>query len=168
METGCRTVTACNWHLSESNPYLKNYTLLFILLGSNFFNTFPKRSPSAFQVNRPFKQAQMGLLGTNVASLKFRWEVRLTPKGDTGMKSCETLEKMLKMSSGDRQRAGRIVARSFYKTLRKNGFSQAEIMDVAGHILDDLIKDMKTSGKDRESPVEIQDLNVRSQSKEVA
>jgi hypothetical protein len=84
------------------------------------------------------------------------------------MKSCQTLEKMLKMSSGDRERTGKIVARSFYNILRENGFTQADIMDVAGHILDGVIKDMKVNGKDRESPVDIKDHNVRPHSKEVA
>jgi hypothetical protein len=84
------------------------------------------------------------------------------------MKNCETLERMLKMSAGDREKTGKIVARSFYNILRKNGFTQADIMEVAGHILDGVIKDMKVNGKNREEPVGIQDLNVRPHSKEVA
>ncbi|MGD8353390.1 MAG: hypothetical protein PVJ01_04415 [Pseudomonadota bacterium] len=71
------------------------------------------------------------------------------------MKSCETLERMLKMSAGDRERTGKVVARSFYKILRQNGFSQSEIMNVTGNILDEVMKDIRANGKDRESPLEI-------------
>jgi len=84
------------------------------------------------------------------------------------MKNCETLERILKMSAGDREKTGKVVARSFYNILHKNGFTQADIMDVAGHILDGVIKDMKVNGKDREEPVAIQNLNGRPHSKEVA
>ncbi len=84
------------------------------------------------------------------------------------MKQCETLERMLKLSAGDREKTGKIVARSFYKILRQNGFTHADVMDVAGFILDGVIKDMKVNGKDKKSPVDIQDLNVRTHSKEVA
>ena len=84
------------------------------------------------------------------------------------MKQCETLERMLKLSAGDREKTGKIVARSFYKILRRNGFTHAEIMDVAGHILDGVISDMKVNGKDRESPVDIKDHSMRPHSKEVA
>ena len=91
-----------------------------------------------------------------------------TQRRDPGMKNCETLERILKMSAGDREKTGKVVARSFYNILHKNGFTQADIMDVAGHILDGVIKDMKNNGKDKESAVDIQDLNVRPHSKEVA
>lgn len=64
------------------------------------------------------------------------------------MKQCETLEKMLKMSAQDRDRAGRVVARSFYAILRRNGFGPGEIMAVAGHILDGVIRDMKAHGEE--------------------
>ena len=65
------------------------------------------------------------------------------------MKSCETLEKMLKMSPDDRQKAGKVVARSFYKTLRNNGFTHGDIMDFAGHLLDGVIQEME---KEKERP----------------
>ncbi len=84
------------------------------------------------------------------------------------MKNCETLERMLKMSAGDREKTGKIVARSFYKILRQNGFTHADVMGVAGNLLDGVIKDMKINGKDRKSPVDIKDHNVRPHSKEVA
>ena len=84
------------------------------------------------------------------------------------MKNCETLERMLKMSAGDREKTGKVVARSFYKILRQNGFTHADIMDVAGHILDGVIKDMKINGKDREEPVGIKHPDAQPHSQEVA
>jgi len=84
------------------------------------------------------------------------------------MKNCETLERMLNMSAGDREKTGKIVARSFYKILRENEFTHAEIMDVTGHILDGVIKDIQANGKDRKEPVDINDPNIRPHSKEVA
>jgi hypothetical protein len=84
------------------------------------------------------------------------------------MKNCETLERMLKMSAGDREKTGKVVARSFYNILRQNGFTQAEIMEVTGHILDGVIKDIKVNGKDREVPIDIHDYEARPNSKEVA
>ena len=84
------------------------------------------------------------------------------------MKSCETLERMLKMSEGDREKTGKVVARSFYKILRQNGFSHPEIMDVTGYILDEVMKDIKAKGKDIEKPTEIKQIETLSQSEEVA
>ena len=84
------------------------------------------------------------------------------------MKNCETLERVLKISEGDREKTGKVVARSFYKILRQNGFAHPEIMDVTGYILDEVMKDIKANGKDREQPVEIKHNNSESRSEEVA
>lgn len=75
---------------------------------------------------------------------------------------------MLQMSSEDRAKAGKVVARSFYKMLRRNGFSQSDIMTFAGHLLDGVIRDMKINGKDVNDTPEIDDLRVPTDSKEVA
>lgn len=84
------------------------------------------------------------------------------------MKNCETLEKMLKMSAGDREKTGRIVARSYYKILRRNGFTQSDIINVAGHLLDSVITDIKNNGKDKKSPVDILKVKIRPRTQEVA
>jgi hypothetical protein len=84
------------------------------------------------------------------------------------MKSCETLERMLKLSAGDRERTGKVVARSFYKILRENGFAHTEIMDVTGNILDEVMKDIRANGKDRKEPVEIGSPDTRGRSVDVA
>jgi len=84
------------------------------------------------------------------------------------MKDCETMEKMLQMSSEDRAKTSKVVARSFYKTLRLNGFSQSDIMTFAGHLLDGVIRDMEINGKDPESALEMDGLGVTADSKEVA
>jgi len=108
-----------------------------------------------------FAAARLLLMGTGV------W-----PDGTLGrirtMKNCETLDRMLQMSAGDREKTGRIVARSFYNILRRNGFTQAQIMDVAGQLLDGVIKDMKVNGKDRDETASIERPDTRSPSREVA
>ena len=67
------------------------------------------------------------------------------------MENCRTIEKMIQMSAEDRLKASKVVARSFYRMLRRNGFSQGEIMAFAGHLLDEVVKDMKVNGKDDDS-----------------
>ncbi len=84
------------------------------------------------------------------------------------MKECRTLEKMLQLSSGNRTRAGKVVARTFFKVLRRNGFTHSDIMAVAGHLLDGVIRDIKVNGKEKKSTVDIQDLRVPPGSQEVA
>ena len=84
------------------------------------------------------------------------------------MKNCQTIEKMLQMSSEDRAKASKVVARSFYKMLRRNGFSQSDIMSFAGHLLDGVIRDMKVNGKDSQSTVVIRRSRAQKDSKEVA
>ena len=106
-------------------------------------------------------------LGINVASI-FSVGYRGAPGRGMKMKSCETLERMLKMSAGDREKTGKVVARSFYTVLRQNGFTQAEIMRVTGYILDGVIKDMKVNGKDREKPVEMRSSDNWPHTKVVA
>ena len=71
---------------------------------------------------------------------------KVTP-GGIELKNCQTIEKMVQMSSENRGKASKVVARSFYKMLRKNGFSQGEIMTFAGHLLDEVIRDMKHNGR---------------------
>lgn len=84
------------------------------------------------------------------------------------MKNCETLERMLTMSEGDRERTGKVVGRSFYNILRRNGFTHPEIMSVTGHILDEVMKDIKANGKDRKEPAMVKSSKTRHHSKEVA
>ena len=38
--------------------------------------------------------------------------------------------------------ASKIIARSFYKILRKNGFNDSQIINIANHLLDCLIKSL--------------------------
>jgi hypothetical protein len=85
------------------------------------------------------------------------------------MKNCQTIEKMLQMSSEDRTRASYVVARSFFRMLRRNGFLQSEIMNFAGQLLDEVIKDIAINGKDREENLSTaKHLDVPKDSMEVA
>ncbi len=85
------------------------------------------------------------------------------------MKNCQTFEKMLQMSSADRTRASYVVAKSFFKMLRRNGFLQSEIMNFAGQLLDEVIRDIKMNGKDREeNPSIAKNLDIPKDSMEVA
>ena len=79
------------------------------------------------------------------------------------MKNCETLERVLKKSQGDPEKTGMVVARSFYKILRQNGFTHPQIMDVTGFILDEVMKDVKSNGKDKKQPAEMDAHSKRSE-----
>ncbi len=46
----------------------------------------------------------------------------------------------VKLAINDSEKASEIVAKSFYKILRKNGFTDAQIINVANSILDCLIQ----------------------------
>lgn len=55
----------------------------------------------------------------------------------------------------DAERASEIVAKSFYKILRKNGFTDSQIINVANNILDCLILTLdsyKERKKSKEKP----------------
>ena len=60
------------------------------------------------------------------------------------MNQCDTMEKMLQLSPDNRERASKVVARSFFRILVKNGFSHSDIMDFAGNLLDEVMRDMRT------------------------
>jgi pyruvate-formate lyase-activating enzyme len=62
---------------------------------------------------------------------------------------------MLEKSGGDREKTGKLVARSFYKILRTNGFTHPEILEVTGNMMDEVMKDIRANGKDRENPLEL-------------
>lgn len=84
------------------------------------------------------------------------------------MKYCETLERMLEKSGGDREKTGKVVARSFYKILRQNGFSHPEVLEVTGNLMDEVMKDIKANGKDSVKPVDIKRVDTLPNSKVVA
>lgn len=84
------------------------------------------------------------------------------------MKNCETLDRMLKMSAGDREKTGRVVARTFYKILRENGFTHPEIIDLTGKMLDEVMKDIRVNGKDEPAAVATGESDIQPPSKEVA
>jgi len=60
---------------------------------------------------------------------------------------CDTMEKMLQLSPDNRERASKVVARSFYRVLTRNGFSHSDIMNFAGNLLDEVMKDMGARGE---------------------
>jgi hypothetical protein len=53
------------------------------------------------------------------------------------------MEKVIQLAANDAERAARVVARSFYKILRKNGFSNEQIIAVANNILECLIESLE-------------------------
>lgn len=64
------------------------------------------------------------------------------------------IEKVIQMAAEDAERAARVVARSFYKILRKNGFSNEQIIAVANSMLECLIESLegykqKSGAKDK-------------------
>ena len=84
------------------------------------------------------------------------------------MKYCETLERLLEKSGGDREKTGKVVARSFYKILRQNGFTHPEVLEVTGNMMDEVMKDIKVNGKDSVKPVDINSKETWPHSKVVA
>ena len=66
------------------------------------------------------------------------------------MNQCDTMEKMLQLSPDNRERASKVVARSFYRVLAKNGFSHSDIMNFAGNLLDEVMKDMRAGEEETE------------------
>ncbi len=63
------------------------------------------------------------------------------------MHQCDILEKMINLSPDNRERTSKVVARSFFRILAKNGFSHSDIMDFAGNLLDEVMRDMVASGE---------------------
>lgn len=57
----------------------------------------------------------------------------------------------------DAERASEIVAKSFYRIMRKHGFTDAQIINVANNILDCLIQTLD-SYKERKRPKESQSI----------
>jgi hypothetical protein len=75
--------------------------------------------------------------------------------GEQAMKQCDILEKMINLSPESRARTSKVVARSFFRILSKNGFTHSDIMDFAGNLLDEVMGDMKEDGQDSSSSSEI-------------
>ncbi|MBZ0155147.1 MAG: hypothetical protein K8I29_02905 [Alphaproteobacteria bacterium] len=52
-------------------------------------------------------------------------------------------DKIVMLAAKDTERAARIVATSFYKVLRKNGFTDEQIVNVSSCILDCLLESLR-------------------------
>ncbi len=55
------------------------------------------------------------------------------------MEQNQHMDKIIQLAAKDAEKASRLIARSFYKVLRKNGFSDDQIISVANNMLDCLI-----------------------------
>ncbi len=66
-------------------------------------------------------------------------------------------ERYVRMASRDQERAAKVVAKSFYKILRKNGFTHNQVISVAGYILDGLIEENNSSAEPEKAPGRITD-----------
>ena len=53
------------------------------------------------------------------------------------------LEKIIHIASKDSKRGSRVVAKVFYRILRKNGFTENQIIDIATNILNCLTESLK-------------------------
>ena len=56
------------------------------------------------------------------------------------MEQNEKFNKLVNMAHSDTERAAEIIAKSFYKILRKSGFSDDQVISVASNILDCLLQ----------------------------
>jgi glycosylphosphatidylinositol transamidase (GPIT) subunit GPI8 len=52
------------------------------------------------------------------------------------------MDKIIQLAAVDAERAARVVARSFYRVLRKNGFTDDQIINVANNMLDCLLESL--------------------------
>lgn len=68
------------------------------------------------------------------------------------MEERKQMDRVIQMAAEDPERAARIVAKSFYKVLRKNEFSDDQIIAVANNILDCLIDSL--AGYKKKSAIE--------------
>jgi hypothetical protein len=71
--------------------------------------------------------------------------------GGENMNSYGKFDEYVGLAVQDAERASEIVAKSFYKILRKNGFSDAQIINVANNILDCLIQTLDSYTKREKS-----------------
>lgn len=68
------------------------------------------------------------------------------------MEERKQMDRVIQMAAEDPERAARIVAKSFYKVLRKNEFSDDQIIAVANNILECLIDSL--AGYKKKSAIE--------------
>lgn len=59
------------------------------------------------------------------------------------MKEDNKFEDIVRIASRDTEKASRIISKSFYKVLRRNGFSDDQIISVASDILGCLIESLE-------------------------
>ena len=62
--------------------------------------------------------------------------------GDQGKGLYKRFDEYVEDAVNNTDHASELIARSFYKILRKNGFSNSNIINTANHILDCLIKSL--------------------------
>ena len=70
------------------------------------------------------------------------------------------MDKVIQLAVVDPERAARVVARSFYKVLRRNGFSDDQIIAVANNILDCLLESLDGYKQKSQAEQESQEINT--------
>lgn len=61
--------------------------------------------------------------------------------------NCPDFEKVINLAAKDTRRGVRVVAKVFYRILRKKGFSENQIIDIATNILNCLTESLKGDDK---------------------
>jgi len=72
----------------------------------------------------------------------------------------QQMDKIIQMAAVDAEKASRLIARSFYKVLRKNGFTDDQIISVANNMLDCLIESLDGYQKKSATKEEAKDAGV--------
>lgn len=67
-----------------------------------------------------------------------RWVSKITHAGNA-LKSYGIFDDYVSMAIKDQEKASEFIAKSFYKILRKNGFTDSQIINVANNLLGCLI-----------------------------
>ena len=75
------------------------------------------------------------------------------------MKTYGKFDEFVKVAVNNSEKASEIIARSFYKILRKNGFNDNQIINVANNILDCLIQTLESYKEKTQKEIEFETVN---------
>ena len=76
------------------------------------------------------------------------------------MEQHQHMDKIIRLAAEDAEKASRLIARSFYKVLRKNGFTDDQVISVANNMLDCLIESLDGYKKKNATKEDAQEVGI--------